>query len=370
MIMNTIFNKARRVVIKLGTGILTSGIGRLDIKRIDGLCQQVAALRERGLQVIIVSSGAVGLGMGRLGLNRKPRKLSSLQKCAAVGQSVLIETWQRGFQPHGLTVAQLLLTRDDVRSRKRHVAVRDLLDEILADGIVPIINENDSTSAAEIKFGDNDILSSMVASMTRSDLLIILSTAPGVVDRRGSGEIIPVIEKITPEIEALAGGSESITGTGGMITKLQAAQMATRSGCGVFIGSGEDPVIVDRIFMGQATGTLFIPGKLPLRSRQRWMAFFETPKGFVQIDEGAREALCSRGKSLLAKGIVAVEGRFNKGDVVAMGTETKRPFAHGIAAFSSEEIRPLIKLSQADIRRKYPKRSRLEIIHHDSLVML
>lgn len=368
--MNTIFNKARRVVIKLGTGILTSGIGRLNTKRIDGLCQQVAALRERGLQVIIVSSGAVGLGMGRLGLNRKPKKLSSLQKCAAVGQSVLIETWQRGFQPHGMTVAQLLLTREDVRSRKRHVAVRDLLDEILADGIVPVINENDSVSAAEIKFGDNDVLSAMVASMTRADLLIILSTAPGVVDRKGGGNIVPVIEKITPEIEAMAGGSESITGTGGMITKLQAAKIATYSGCAVFIGSGEDPSIVDQIFMGQATGTLFIPRKLPLKSRQRWMAFFETPRGLILVDDGAREALCNKGKSLLAKGITSVEGTFDKGDVIAIGTDPKAPFAHGIAGFSSDEIRPLIKLSQEDIRRKYPGRPRLEIVHHDSLVML
>ena len=202
--MSPLPTRVRRVVLKIGTGILTSGVGQLDTAKIMALGREVAALRQAGLQVMIVSSGAVGLGMGRLGLAKRPAKLTSVQKCASVGQSILIDTWQRAFNPFGLTVAQLLYTRDNLGPRGPHLAVKELLDEILADGLVPIINENDSVSTEELKFGDNDTLSALVASLAGADLLILLSTAPGLVDRQGTGQIIPVVEKITPQIEALA----------------------------------------------------------------------------------------------------------------------------------------------------------------------
>ncbi|MET0261653.1 MAG: glutamate 5-kinase, partial [Rariglobus sp.] len=228
----------KRVVIKLGTGVLTSGIGQLNTERIAALAAGVAGLRAAGTEVIVVSSGAVGLGMGRLGLKKKPSDVSKKQACAAIGQSLLMQTWQRGFDPHSLTAAQVLLTHEDLRSRDRHLGVKACLEELIAYGTIPVINENDTVSAAEIKFGDNDTLSAMVASLTGAQHLLILSTAPGLIDMKGTGKIVPVVEKITPEIEAMAGGTTDITATGGMISKITAAKLAVRAGCGVFIASG------------------------------------------------------------------------------------------------------------------------------------
>ena len=239
--------------------MLTRGIGQLDRQRITAIAEHIARLHQQGKEVLLVSSGAVGLGMGRLKLDKKPRNLAALQKCAAVGQSQLIETWQQSFQPHGLIVGQVLLTRDNVTSQKRHGTVKALLEEMLQCGIIPVINENDSVSAAELKFGDNDLLSALVATMVEADTLIILSTAPGLIDKRNGNKIIPVVREVTPEIESLAEGTASETATGGMVTKIQAAKTATQSGCSVFICSGENPAILPEIFTGEAVGTHFEP---------------------------------------------------------------------------------------------------------------
>ena len=228
----------KRVVVKLGTGVLTTGIGQLDTARIADLAAQLAALRAAGTEVIVVSSGAVGLGMGALALAKKPKDVSKKQACAAIGQSRLMQVWQTAFAPHALTVAQVLLTHDDLSVRTRYLGVRETLRQIIGYGAIPIINENDTVSAAEIKFGDNDTLSALVASLVEAEHLIILSTAPGLIDLKGTGEIVPVVEKITPAIEAMAGGTTSETATGGMISKITAAKLATRAGCGVFIASG------------------------------------------------------------------------------------------------------------------------------------
>lgn len=197
----------RRVVVKLGTGVLTTGVGQLDTDRIASLCDQLARLHQQGCEVIVVSSGAVGLGMGRLGLTRKPKEVTKKQACAAVGQSLLMQTWQEGFDRHQLTVAQVLLTREDLRERSRFLSVKATLRQLVAYGTIPIINENDTVSAAEInamlKFGDNDTLGAMVAALIEADHLVILSTAPGLIDMKGTGEIVPVVEKITPAIEEI-----------------------------------------------------------------------------------------------------------------------------------------------------------------------
>ena len=235
---------AKRIVIKLGTGVLTSGDGRLDAARIADFCAQAAQLRSRGTEVFVDSSGAIGLGMGALGLSKRPREVPRKQACAAIGQSLLMQKWQEGFAPHGLTVAQVLLTHDDLRLRARHLGVKETLRLIIAYRAIPIINENDTVSAAEIKFGENDTLSAMVASLVDADLLIMLSTAPGLIDMKGTGRIVPVVERITPEIEAMAGGTSSETAVGGMVSKISAAKIAVRAGCGVFIASGSEPGIV------------------------------------------------------------------------------------------------------------------------------
>ncbi|MEO0795638.1 MAG: glutamate 5-kinase [Verrucomicrobiota bacterium] len=363
----------KRVVVKLGTGILTAELGQLDSVCLEQIAAQIAELRNRGLEVIVVSSGAVGLGMGRLGMSQRPKKLAGMQACAAVGQSILTETWQNAFSPHNIIVAQLLLTRDDVRGRRRHVAIRDLIEELLKQGIVPIINENDSVSKVELEllgFGDNDVLSALVTSLTKSDLLAILSTAPGVIDRGGTEKIIPVIEKISPEIEALAGGSESVTGTGGMVTKLEAARVATMSGAAVFIGNGKSPDILIELLEGRAPGTLFKPGVQSLNARHRWIAHFQETRGTLIVDAGAVSALREKGKSLLGKGVTAVDGDFSAGDVVSVADTDGVIFARGVVTFDHQAVRDLLGQSNADIADAHPEQTRVEVIHRDELVLL
>lgn len=361
----------RCLVVKLGTGILTAPGGTVDRGRIDQFAEDIAAARASGARVAVVSSGAVGMGMGRLGLSRRPRDLARIQACAAVGQSMLIETWQAAFKPHGLTVAQVLLTREDIRGRSRHLGVLDLLNRLLDSGIVPIINENDSISTAEIQFGDNDILAALVASMIKAELLVILSTAPGLVDRYGTGETLRIVERITPEIEAMAGGSESTTSVGGMRAKVEAARVATRSGCGVCIADGRERGMLTRILRGEAIGTFFAPAGGRLASRKRWMAFFERPSGTIQVDPGARTALLEKGRSLLAMGIVAAEGGFTEGSVVNLSVQgNPQVFARGITRFDREAIERIAGKPNEAIRELFPGRKRLEVIHRDSLVLL
>lgn len=362
--------KSRRVVVKLGTGILTSGIGEIHDGRIREICRQIHLLKKENVRVVIVSSGAVGLGMGKLGLKQRPTDLATLQACAAVGQSILIQTWQQHFEPYGQTVAQLLLTRDDLRSRTRHLAARDTLEYLIDDGIIPIVNENDSVSVEEIKFGDNDVLSAMVASLIRSDYLLILSTAPGLINTAGDGKVIPVIEKVTPEIQKLATGTTSATAVGGMITKLEAANIANRSGCGVFIADGSAEDVILQIFAGKNPGTFFVPSGAPLESKKRWLAFFQQPAGTVRIDSGARKALIDEGGSLLAKGITAVEGDFRSGEIVNITDPDSETVARGVAQFSSEQIAQIRDKDISEIRPLFPTRKRFEIVHRNSMVML
>jgi glutamate 5-kinase len=362
----------KRIVVKLGTGVLTSGTGRIDPARIAAVCAEVAALRTRGTEVIIVSSGAVGLGMAALGLAKRPKDLSKKQACAAVGQSLLMQTWQAGFTPHRLTVAQVLLTHDDLRVRSRYLGVRATLRQLVALGTIPVINENDAVSAAEIKFGDNDTLSAMVASLVEAGYLVILSTAPGLVDLRGTRQIVPVVERITPEIEAMAGGTTSETAVGGMISKISAAKLATRSGCGVFIASGGEPDILARLLAGRGPGTFFVPSGLPLESRKRWLAYFQRPSGTIFVNACAVPVLREQGRSLLAVGVTRVAGEFAAGEVVniALDSNGSTPFARGKSAFSSEEIIPLAGRHSDEVRALHPGRKRLEIVHRNDLVLL
>src|SRR5688572_13893760 len=328
----------KRVVVKLGTGVLTSGIGQLDMTCIAGISAQLAALRAQGTEVIVVSSGAVGLGMGALQLNKRPKDLSKKQACAAIGQSRLMQTWQASFAPHGLIVAQVLLTHDDLRVRSRYLGVGETLRQLIAYGTIPVINENDTVSAAEIKFGDNDTLSAMVASLVGADYLVILSTAPGLIDLKGSRQIIPVVERITPEIEAMAGGTTSETAVGGMVSKISAAKLATRAGCGVFIANGAEPEILAKLLAGRGPGTFFVPSGIPLEARKRWLAYFQRPAGTILINACAVPVLREQGRSLLAVGVTGVKGEFAAGEIVNIASPEKDVFARGKAAFSSEEI--------------------------------
>jgi len=366
--MNT--DRLKRVVVKLGTGVLTRGVGQLDEPRIAAVCAQLAALRARGAEVIVVSSGAVGLGMGALGLAKRPAELARKQACAAVGQSLLMQTWQHGFAPHGLTVAQVLLTHEDLRERARHLGVKATLRQLLDYGVIPVINENDTVSAAEIKFGDNDTLSALVASLIEADHLVILSTAPGLIDLKGTKQIVPVVEKITPEIEAMAGGTNRAPAVGGMVSKIAAARIATKAGCGVFIAGGAEPDILEKLFSGRGPGTFFVPSGLPLHAKKRWLAWFQRPAGTIHINAGAAAALRERGTSLLAAGVTGATGEFAAGDVVDIVAPDGAVIARGTSSFTRGEILTISGKKGDELRALFPGRKHLEVVHRNDLVLL
>ena len=362
--------KVSRLVVKLGTGVLAPTPGTIEADRLRILGESVCNLRKEGVEVIIVSSGAVGLGMGKLGLSVRPSDLSTLRACAAIGQSLLMDIWSKAFEPLGLIIAQMLLTREDFRSRKSSQNVELTLQRLLEHGAVPIINENDSVSDEEIRFGDNDVLSALLASLCKAEMLAILSTAPGLMTAPEDGEIIPFVSEITPGIEAMAGGTKSSTAVGGMITKIEAAKIATMSGCAVFVGSGTEPDRLPFILKGEATGTFFAPAGLGLNERKKWLAFFPEPTGTLVMDEGACHAILQEGKSLLAKGLVAFRGEISRSDVVTIENPDGEIIARGICQFSSDELSQIKGKSNDEIHLVFPERARSEVIHRDHLAPL
>ncbi|MGB0371859.1 MAG: glutamate 5-kinase [Opitutales bacterium] len=371
--MESIRKNIRRIVVKFGTGILTKGIGELDTDRIFHFCDQLAAIRKLGIEVLVVSSGSIGLGMGQLKLKKRPTELAVSQACAAIGQSILMNIWRDGFARHGFTVAQVLLTHDAVRGRTRHINTRDMIDTLLDRSIIPIINENDSVSVQEIEFGDNDTLSALVTSFAKADQLFIVSTAPGLIDMQGTGEIIPVVEEITPQVAGLAEGTDSPTAVGGMISKISAARLATRSGAGVFITSGRRENGLIDWFSGpqnSVPGTLFLPSGTEIDSHKRWLAFFESPGGTIHVDAGAREALETKGSSLLAIGVTEIDGSFKKKAVVNVSGPDGEVFARGVSQFGSRQLKQIRGLGSEKIQDIFPKCTSPEVMHRDTLVIL
>ena len=348
-----------RIVVKLGTGVLTDSRKQPDPAQLEQLVAQVTDQRKAGREVIIVTSGAVGAGMGALGHEKRPNDLAELQACAAVGQPGLMAIYADLFARHDLRVAQVLLTHDDLEHHERHLNARNTLVTLLRHGVVPIINENDAISFTEIKFGDNDKLSALVASLLPADLLLILTTVDGVVENFGKAnpKTISVIEQIDERIEKLAGGTDSVTSVGGMASKIQAAKIAVRSGIPLIIASGKKKNLLARVVAGEDEGTLFVPQPTKLQGRKRWIAFFHHPKGALFVDDGAKTALREAGKSLLPPGVARCEGEFAAGDVVRLCDLNGTEFARGIAKFGAEEIRGR-------------KLARVELVHRDDLVIL
>lgn len=348
-----------RIVVKVGTGVLTDSRKQLDLSQMEQLVGQLAAARRAGREVVLVSSGAVGAGMGVLGYDKRPTGLAELQACAAVGQSRLMATYEKLFGKHDLHVAQVLLTHDDLEHHERHLNARNTLVTLLGRGVVPIINENDAISFTELKFGDNDKLSALVACLLPADLLVILTTVDGVIENFGreTARILPVIEKVDKAVEQMASGTTSVTAVGGMTTKLQAAKMVMRSGVPLVIASGRKASVLKAILEGWDEGTMFVPQPNKLKGRKRWIAFFHHPKGSLFVDEGAKKALREDGKSLLPPGIARVEGGFAAGDIVRICDVNGTEFARGIAEFGSDEIESRCL-------------ARVEVIHRNNLVVL
>ncbi|HEY3762168.1 MAG TPA: glutamate 5-kinase [Verrucomicrobiae bacterium] len=348
-----------RLVIKLGTGVLTDSRKQIDPAQLEQLVAQVAAQRKAGKEIVLVTSGAVGAGMGALGYEKRPQNLADLQACAAVGQSRLMSNYAELFAKQDLHVAQVLLTHEDLEHHERHLNARNTLVTLLDHGVIPIINENDAISFTEIKFGDNDKLSALVASLLPADLLVILTTVDGVVENFGKAnpKTIPIIEKIDHAIEGLAGGTSSETAVGGMKSKIEAAKIVVRSGIPLVIASGRKKNVIAKILGGEDEGTLFVAQENKLQGRKRWIAFFHHPKGTLFVDNGAKEALRKSGKSLLPPGVARCEGNFAPDDVVRLCDLDGTEFARGIAKFGGDEIRA-------------KKLARVELVHRDDLVIL
>ena len=354
-----LLNGVSRIVVKLGTGVLTDSRKQPDPAQLEQLVAQVAEQRNAGKEIVLVTSGAVGAGMGVLGYGKRPTDLAELQACAAVGQTRLMAIYEELFGSHDLHVAQVLLTHDDLEHHERHLNARNTLVTLLARGVVPIINENDAISFTEIKFGDNDKLSALVASLLPADLLLVLTTVDGVIENFGKANprTIPLIEQIDATVEKLAGGTDSATAVGGMASKIEAAKIVVRSGIPLIIASGRKKKVLARLLAGEEEGTLFVPQPTRLQGRKRWIAFFHHPKGALFVDDGAKKALRESGKSLLPPGVSRCEGDFNAGDVVRICDLDGTEFARGIAKFGAEEVRGR-------------KLARVELVHRDDLVIL
>jgi glutamate 5-kinase len=348
-----------RIVVKLGTGVLTDAKKQPDLAQMKQLVTQMANLRKAGKQVVLVTSGAVGAGMGVLGFAKRPSELAQQQACAAVGQSRLMATYEKLFGEFGLNVAQVLLTHDDLQHHDRHLNARNTLVTLLKHGIIPIINENDAVSFTELKFGDNDKLSALVAALLPADLLFILTTVDGVIQNFGQpdAQTISVIEKVDSALEKIAGGTTSETAVGGMLSKIQAAKIVIRSGIPLVIAAGRNKKVLSDVLAGNDEGTLFVPSKTKLSSRKRWIAFFHSPHGTIYVDEGCKQALREQGKSLLPPGVQRCEGHFTAGEVVRVCDLNGTEFARGITYFHSDALKT------GDLPRT-------EVIHRDNLVIL
>ncbi len=348
-----------RVVLKLGTGVLTDDRKQPDLAQMAQLVAQIAAQCQAGKEIVLVTSGAVGAGMGVLGYEKRPSDLAELQACAAVGQSRLMATYEKLFAQSHLQVAQVLLTHDDLEHHERHLNARNTLVSLLGHRVVPIINENDAVSFTELKFGDNDKLSALVACLLPADLLIIFTTVDGVIENFGkeNAKILATIEQVDQTIERLASGTTSATAVGGMTSKIQAAKIVIRAGIPLVIASGKKPDVLARILGGEEEGTIFIPQPNRLKGRKRWIAFFHHPKGSLFVDDGAKKALREAGKSLLPPGIAKCDGDFSAGEIVRLCDLNGTEFARGICDFDSGTIK----------NRELP---RAEVVHRDNLVIL
>lgn len=364
---------AKRIVVKIGTSTLTHSTGLLNINRIESLVRQLSDIHNRGIEVILVSSGAIGAGVGKLGLKSKPKTIPEKQAAAAVGQGILLNMYEKLFAEYGKIVAQILLTQEDISHRIRFLNASNTFSALLEKGVIPIVNENDAIVVDEIKFGDNDTLSAIVSSLVNADLLIILSDIDGLYDSNPktnkNAKFISYVDTITDEIEASAGDAGTSLGTGGMITKIKAGKIATSSGTSMIIANGDSPNVLCNILNGEEIGTFFKGENHPLNAKKHWMAFGIKPNGAVIVDNGAEEALVKAHKSLLPKGIIKVEGNFNEGDVISILNSSGKEIGHGISNYSSSDIDLIKRLDTCLIENELGYKNYDEVIHANNLVI-
>lgn len=367
------FEDAKRIVVKIGSGVLTEDNG-LNLKALRSISKQICQLADRGLEIILVSSGAMASGIKKIGLSKRPDEIPKRQAVAAVGQAGLIMEYEKSFARYNKKVAQILLTNDDLVNRKRYLNARNTLCTLLSWKVIPIINENDTVVVEEIKFGDNDNLSAMIALLMDADILINLTDIDGLYNRNPrknqDAELISVVTTITKDIEKYASDIPGPLGTGGMLSKIIAAKKVTAAGIPMLIAGGEKHDILIKLFAGKEHGTFFIPKKEKLANRKCWIAFTLKPKGTIMIDDGAATAILESGKSLLPSGIVSVDGEFSVGAAVEFRRENNDEIlGTGLVNYSSSDIRKIMGLKSGKIKKYLGHKPYDEVIHRDNLAI-
>jgi glutamate 5-kinase len=372
--MSSAVASARRVVVKVGSSLVTGDGRGLDQEAISRWALQIAELRAQGKQVLLVSSGAIAEGMQRLGWGRRPQQIHELQAAAAVGQMGLAQAYEASFRAHGVQTAQILLTHADLADRARYLNARSTLFTLLGLAVVPVINENDTVVTDEIKFGDNDTLGALVTNLVEADVLVILTDQAGLYSadprRDPSASLLSDVIAGDPALEAMAGGTGSEIARGGMLTKVLAAKRAARSGANTVIASGREPDVLIRLARGEAVGTSFAAATAVLTARKQWLADHLQTKGRIVVDDGAARALASGGRSLLPIGVVGVQGEFQRGDVIACVDGAGREIARGLVNYSSAQTRRIARRPTAEIESILGFIEEPELIHRDNLVLL
>ncbi len=373
LVRQEVFKASQTVIVKIGTNVLTTDNDRLDLDRIQCISDQIFRIQQTGRKVVLVSSGAVGAGIGILGLNRRPDSLPALQATAAIGQPQLMRTWNDALLKNGLKTAQLLLTGNDFRNRQRYLNVRNTLRTLFDFGVVPIVNENDTVSIKEIAVGDNDQLASMLATLLPDPLLVILSGIAGLYNGPPSDPasvVIPLVEKPDESLLKLAAAEQSTRGRGGMASKLRAILAATGMGETVILASGRSDTVLDDIREGKTTGTLFLAKGEAVVSWKRWIGFGAPPAGVLVIDDGATKAVRESGRSLLAVGVTEVQGEFEPGALVGLKSKDGTEIARGLANYSSDEIRRIQGRRSDQIAAALGHVPFGEVIHRDNLALI
>ena len=364
----------KRVVIKIGSSSLTSGGGRLNKANIKRFVNETSALTRRGIEVIIVSSGAIAAGLESLNIRRKPEDITMLQAAASMGQVELMSLYSNLFLKNDLKIGQILLTHEDTTRREQYLNIKNTIKKLIGLNVVPIINENDSVAVDEIKFGDNDKLAALVAILAEADILIILTDIEGMYDKDprtySDAKLISFVGKINKDIESAAGGIGSTYGIGGMESKIKAAKICSFSGIRVIIANSERKNILNKVITGDDIGTFFAPQTVKkVKSVKKWIAFGKKTKGGIVIDRGAEEAVLNQGKSILAVGVVEVNGKFNKGDTLKVFSLDSKLIAKGISNFSSEDIERIKGKNKKKILSEFDASMCSEVIHRDCLVV-
>jgi len=369
-----IVSRAKRVVIKLGSYVLTTPSFKLDRKVFSDVIKSIAEVRKKKIESVLVSSGAIASAMGTLGLNKRPKLISQEQAAAAIGQISLMGLYNRLLGKHNIKAAQILLTHSDLRNRQRFLNARHTLNSVLEYGAVPIINENDTTVVEEIRFGDNDYLSSLVTNLVQADLLIILTDIDGFYDKDprkfDDAKFISLVENVDSSIEKLALGTKSKIARGGMATKIKAAKTAAHFGVPTIIANGKTKGNLSKILQGDDIGTLILPKQNKLTSRKHWIAFTLKPQGRITVDNGAKTAMVEKARSLLPSGITGVTGDFDPGEPVSCCDENEFEFARGLSAYSAEDIEKIKGANTSEIKKILGHDSHPEIINRDDMVIL